>query len=315
MSAHGFLAFSGSGLDRMAQLRGSPKALPTADDQSIVVWRGKVLVDLAADHAVIRLDALHPVLAGQPVIFLGADGATRVFATDLSSWEPTSGNEPDTTLFFDPTQQRHPKFPENYVFVELRSILTQMTARDAELAATAKALLEWHRSHAFCAKCGGPSDMVQSGWQRSCPNCGAQHFPRTDPVVIMLITHGSDILLGRSPQWPQGMYSCLAGFVEPGETIEAAVRREVFEETQVEVGPVRYITSQPWPFPNSLMFGCHGIATSRDIKIDPHEIEDAKWVSRAQMMDVLSGHDTSLMPARAGSIAHYLIRSWMADVL
>lgn len=315
MSAQGFLAFSGSGLDRMAHLRGTSDARPNAQDASIVLWRGKILVDLAADHAVIRLDACHPTLVGRPVIFLGAEDQTRLFATDLSSWEPAAGNDPDTTVFFDPTQQRHPDFPENYVFVELRSILTQMTARDAELAATAKALLEWHRSHAFCAKCGGPSDMVQSGWQRSCPACGAQHFPRTDPVVIMLITHGSDILLGRSPQWPDAMYSCLAGFVEPGETIEAAVRREVFEETQIKVGDVRYITSQPWPFPNSLMFGCHGLATSREIQIDPNEIEDAKWVSRAQMMDVFSGHDTSLMPARPGSIAHYLIRSWMADVL
>jgi NAD+ diphosphatase len=315
MAAQGFLAFSGSGLDRMAHLRGTSDARPKAQDVSIVLWRGKILVDLAADHAVIRMDVHHPTLVGQPVIFLGADDHTRVFATDLSSWEPEAGNDPDKTLFFDPTQQRHPDFPENYVFVELRSILIHMTARDAELAATAKALLEWHRSHAFCAKCGGPSDMVQSGWQRSCPACGEQHFPRTDPVVIMLITHGRDILLGRSPQWPDAMYSCLAGFVEPGETIESAVRREVFEETQIKVGDVRYITSQPWPFPNSLMFGCHGVATSRDIEIDPTEIEDAKWVSRAQMMDVFSGHDASLMPARPGSIAHYLIRSWMADAL
>ncbi len=315
MAAQGFLAFSGSGLDRMAHLRGTSDAQPAAHDLSIVLWRGKILVDLAADHAVIGMDAHHPTLLGHPVIFLGAEDHRRVFATDLSSWEPEAGNDPDTTAFFDPTRQRHPDFPENYVFVELRSILTHMTARDAELAATAKALLEWHRSHAFCAKCGGRSDMVQSGWQRSCPACGAQHFPRTDPVVIMLITHGSDILLGRSPQWPDAMYSCLAGFVEPGETIESAVRREVFEETQIKVGDVRYITSQPWPFPNSLMFGCHGLATSRDIEIDPNEIEDAKWVSRAQMMDVFSGHDTSLMPARPGSIAHYLIRSWMADTL
>jgi NAD+ diphosphatase len=315
MAANGFLAFSGSNLDRMAHLRGTPDATPRAQDVSIVLWRGKILVDLAADHSVVRLDSLHPELAGQPHIFLGQDVGGRCFATDLSSWEPETGTDPDTTVFFDPTQQRHPSFPENFVFVEMRSVLTHMSARDAELAASAKALLEWHRSHKFCAKCGHPSQMVQSGWQRSCSSCGAQHFPRTDPVVIMLITQGTDILLGRSPQWPDGMYSCLAGFVEPGETIEAAVRREVYEETQVQVGDVRYITSQPWPFPNSLMFGCHGHATSRDIVIDPNEIDDAKWVSRSQMMDVFSGHDTTIMPARPGSIAHYLIRSWMSDTL
>ena len=131
----------------------------------------------------------------------------------------------------------------------------------------------------------------------------------------MLITNGDDVLMGRSPGWPEGMYSLLAGFVEPGETLEAAVRREVFEETGVSVAEVGYLSSQPWPFPMSLMFGCSGQATSRDITIDPHEIEDAIWVSRQDMMTVFAGEHPVIKPARKGAIAHFLLENWLADTL
>jgi NAD+ diphosphatase len=217
--------------------------------------------------------------------------------------------------FIDRSVQSHPTLPQEQGFAELRSIMTALSARDAELAATAKAIMSWHESHGFCAKCGAPSDVTQAGWQRVCQACGASHFPRTDPVVIMLITRGNKVLLGRSHGWPEGMYSCLAGFVEPGETIEAAVRREVWEEAGVRVGEVRYLSSQPWPFPASLMFGCHGIATSEEITIDPHEIEDALWVSREEVMDALAGIRQGLLPARKGAIAHFLLRNWLADTL
>ena len=154
-----------------------------------------------------------------------------------------------------------------------------------------------------------------SGWQRSCPDCGGQHFPRTDPVVIMLITRGNSVLMGRSPGWPEGMYSLLAGFVEPGETIEAAVRREVFEEAGIAVGQVTYLASQPWAFPSSLMFGCWGHALSHEITIDPTEIEDAIWVSRDDMLEAFAGQHPILMPARKGAIAQFLLRNWLADTL
>jgi NAD+ diphosphatase len=157
--------------------------------------------------------------------------------------------------------------------------------------------------------------MSMSGWQRDCPACGGHHFPRTDPVVIMLITRGNSVLMGRSPHWPEGMYSLLAGFVEPGETIEAAVRREVFEEAGVRVGAVRYLSSQPWPFPTSLMFGCEGIATSDEITIDPAELEDAFWVTREEMMAATAGLREDIRPARKGSIARFLIEKWLADAL
>lgn len=309
------LTFAGSGLDRAAQLRGTQDAIPKAQDRSVVLWRGKVLIDLARESKLHFVPANNSVLANAEHIFLGIDDDGPLFAFDISRWQPTEQDLPPQDVFFDPTHQVHPEFPNKIVFAEPRSLLMNFKPREAELVATAKAMFHWHHSHKYCAKCGNPSEMVQSGWQRTCPTCNASHFPRTDPVVIMLITSGNDILLGRSHPWPQGMYSCLAGFVEPGETIEAAVRREVYEETNIRVGDVRYVASQPWAFPNSLMFGCHGVAQSREITIDPAEIENALWVSKSRMLDILAGNDVSIFPARPGSIAHYLIRNWVANRL
>ena len=150
---------------------------------------------------------------------------------------------------------------------------------------------------------------------RRCPDCGTQHFPRTDPVAIMLVTRGDRVLLGRSPGWPEGMFSCLAGFMEPGETLEDAVRREVVEETGVQVGPVRYVGSQPWPFPASLMLGCVAEAVSDEIRLDPTEIEDALWVSRSRLADVFAGTDPMIRAPRKGAIAGWLLRLWLADRL
>lgn len=155
--------------------------------------------------------------------------------------------------------------------------------------------------------------MTQAGWRRDCPSCGGQHFPRTDPVVIMLVTNGNSILLGRSPGWPDGMYSLLAGFVEPGETLETAVKREVAEETGVQVENVAYLASQPWPFPSSLMIGCKAEAVSRDLSIDTNEIEDAIWLTREELLSVFAGTHPTIKPARSGAIAGYLMENWLAD--
>ena len=309
------VTFGGSGLDRAAQLRGNLSETDISKGQSIVIWRGKVLVVNKENPSLAMLSSTHPILADAPQIFLGRDDETMLFATDISNWEPPSDQEAQLLGFFDPTEQRHPDLPASHVFLELRGCMNALSARDCELAATGRALFQWHQSHRFCSRCGGRSAMTQSGWQRNCNDCNASHFPRTDPVVIMLITHGDDILLGRSPNFPEKMYSLLAGFLEPGETIEAAVRREVLEETNVEVGPVTYLASQPWAFPNSLMIGCHGHATSKQIIIDPHEIEDALWISKSEMMDVFAGANDTLFPARPGSIAHFLIKNWLADRL
>ena len=247
-------------------------------------------------------------------VFLGLDDGLARFTRDVSAFEMVSDME-TVGQFSDPSEQHHPDLPGSQVFAELRANMATLTPRAAELVASGKALLEWHRTHRFCARCGGASEMVEAGWQRHCPACKAHHFPRTDPVVIMLITRGNSVLMGRSHHWPEGMYSLLAGFVEPGETIEAAVRRETFEEAGVCVGEVRYLSSQPWPFPNSLMFGCQGFAMSDEITIDPVEIEDARWVTREDMMAATAGHRPDMRPARPGSIARFLIEKWLADAL
>lgn len=315
------VTFGGSGLDRAGELRGNPAAMaealadPTA--RAVVFWRGKPLISTERPAGLIRLELDHKALkdaVGEPIL-LGREEGGPTFAVDLSAWTPEGLDESSLGGFLDPSEQRHPALPDWMAFAELRRVMTWLTPRDAELAASGRAVFSWHDSHQFCAKCGVKTEPTNGGWQRGCGACGASHFPRTDPVVIMLITHGNSVLVGRSPGWPQGMYSLLAGFVEPGETLEAAVRREVFEEAGVRVGEVGYLASQPWPFPASLMFGCWGHATSSDITIDPVEIEDARWVTREEMMTVSQGHHPEIMPARKGAIAHFLIERWLADTL
>lgn len=315
------VTFGGSGLDRAGEIRDNPAvvrfARDAADTRAILFWRGKPLINPARPAGLVRLPMDHPVLAHateEPILLGREDGAAR-FAFDISGWEPEGLDPSSLGAFLDPSEQRHPELDDDMVFAELRRVMTWLDARDAELAATGKAILGWHHSHGFCASCGVQTVIAQAGWQRQCPACKTGHFPRTDPVVIMLITHGNSVLMGRSPGWPQGMYSLLAGFVEPGETLEAAVRREVFEEAGVHVGAVDYLASQPWPFPASLMFGCQGVATSREINIDPVEIEDALWVSREEMMEIFAGNHETILPARKGAIAHFLLENWLADTL
>ncbi len=315
------VTFGGSALDRTGEIRGDAAAVAAAradpSARAILFWRDKPLICPERPAALVRLAMDHPVLreaTADPVLLGHEDGAAR-FAFDISSWTPDRLDEAVLGGFLDTSEQQHPLLPDKMVFAELRRVMTWLDARDAELAATGKAILGWHKTHGFCASCGHETRITQAGWQRSCSACDAGHFPRTDPVVIMLITYGNSVLMGRSPGWPQGMYSLLAGFVEPGETLEAAVRREVFEEAGVQVGPVTYLASQPWPFPASLMFGCAGEATSRDITIDPVEIEDAKWISREEMMEIFAGNHATILPARKGAIAHFLLENWLADQL
>lgn len=316
------VTFGGSGLDRAAELRGKPDEIEAQIARGraavVLLWQGKPLVASPGHDQLLRLPVNHPVMAeaGRDAILLGREEDGRlILARDLSGWCPDDMENLDLSGFFDQSEQRHPLCPDNTVFAELRRIMTRLPARDAELAAAAKAILGWHVSHRFCARCGAESGMIQAGWQRSCDTCGSQHFPRTDPVVIMLITRGNRVLMGRSPGWPEGLYSLLAGFVEPGETIEAAVRREVFEETGIGVGEVDYLASQPWAFPSSLMLGCRGEALDDEIRVDPAEIDDAVWLSREQVMRVFSGELPSILPAREGAIAHFLLRNWLADTL
>ncbi len=305
--------------DRAARLRRDRPALDRAYESGRVLplWRGKPLIDAATRDRLVWVGARDPLAElDRTPVFLGLDGdGSGLFAVDASPWEPPESQAGDAAAFFDSSEQHHPTRPETHRFSELRGVMARLSPEEAAAAATARAVLNWHLTHRFCARCGAASEMAEAGWQRVCRGCGSQHFPRTDPVVIMLITRGNRVLVGRSPQWPGKMYSLLAGFVEPGETIEAAVRREVFEETAVEVGAVEYLSSQPWPYPMSMMIGCRGRAVSDGIDIDPEEIEDARWLTRERVLDAFAGIATDISPARKGSIARFLLWNWLADGL
>jgi len=205
---------------------------------------------------------------------------------------------------------------DEFLVQDLRSLATQHVASEEHLAALglAKSLLSWHRRHRFCANCGTATDAIAGGWKRACPSCGTEHFPRVDPVAIMLITDGDRCLLGRQPRFAKGSYSCLAGFIEPGETLENAVRREVKEEAGITVGTVGYMATQPWPFPSSLMIGCRGEALTRDIAIDATELEDARWFSRDDLRMMLTRtHPQELVVPAPVAIAHHLIRTFAEE--
>ena len=309
------VTFGGGGLDRAAQWRKDARTWAVHPDSRVMLlWRGKPLLDEAG---LVLVAPDHPVMAdaGPDRLLLGQVADAAVLAADLSGWTPDGADTAALNSFLDATLQTHPALGEGAAFAELRGVMTRLSPLHAELAATARAMFTWHASHGFCAACGTASTFAMGGWQRDCPACGRHHFPRTDPVVIMLITHGNSVLVGRSPGWPDRMYSLLAGFVEPGETLEAAVRREVFEEAGVRVGPVTYLASQPWPFPASLMCGMAGQALTREITIDPAEIEEARWVTREEMADVFAGQHPAINPARPGAIAHFLLENWLADRL
>ena len=202
---------------------------------------------------------------------------------------------------------------EDLKLVDLRSIAMGglLPPDQTAMLAAAKALMYWHARHRFCSNCGAADRVAMAGWRRDCDVCKAIHFPRTDPVVIMLAVDGDACLLGRQPRFPKGMYSALAGFVEPGETIEAAVRREMGEEAAVTCRAVKYFASQPWPFPASLMIGCFAQAESRSLEVDRVELEDARWFSRDETIALIERrHPDRLTAPTPMAIAHHLLKGW-----
>jgi NAD+ diphosphatase len=216
----------------------------------------------------------------------------------------------------DPSVVEPLKAQNRFVVTDLRSIAMQGLVAQDHLPplAEAKAMLHWHARHRFCSNCGTASTLVEAGWRRDCPTCKATHFPRTDPVVIMLAINGDRCLLGRQTRFVKGMWSCLAGFVEPGETIEEAVRRETREEAGIACGKVRYFATQPWPFPMSLMIGCHAEALTSEIAVDRSELEDARWFDReeaAQML--LRRHPVKLGTPPPVAIAYHIIRAFVEE--
>ena len=316
------VTFAGATLDRAAHLRGDAAAQAAMEGDArarcLPIWRGRPLFETDATGAALGwLEPAHPLFgaANGRAIFLGLEGGAPRFAREIAGW-PGSGDLEGEARPFDEARVGHPALPGRFAFADLRAMMGALTPAEAGAAAAAKGVFAWHATHGFCARCGAASEPVEAGWRRRCPSCGAEHFPRTDPVVIMLILRGEDeVLLGRAAAWPPGMYSLLAGFMEPGESIEAAVRRETWEEAGVRVGAVEYLSSQPWPFPSSLMLGCRGRATSREIVRDPAELEDARWVTKAEVLAGIAGQDPDLRPARRGSIARFLLERWLADRL
>lgn len=314
------IVFSAAWDDRCADLRADQAALDgllaRADTGVMPIWRGRPLIAGDARGHIAWLPANHPIFADAAPdwVFLGKHDGRARFVADVSSWSPESVDDAAMLAFLDPSEYTHPSVPDDHVFVELRGLLTRLDPVDAAMASTARALLNWHRTHGFCSACGKPSVIAQAGWQRRCDSCGANHFPRTDPVVIMLILNGNRALLGRSPGWPAGMFSALAGFVEPGETPESAVIREVFEETGIKVHNTKYIGAQPWAFPNSLMLGFTGEALSDQITLDA-ELDDALWITREDMVQVMAGTHPVVKKPRPGAIAHDLVSRWLAGTI
>jgi len=234
--------------------------------------------------------------AGALCIFLGLDADRAVFALDVSEAADPANVGPLAGLGY---------------FRDARVAASMVALKDAAIIAQAKAMIDWHQRHGFCPKCGAPTKIMDAGYRRLCGKCNAEHFPRVDPVVIMLATYGEACLVGRGKQFPPGMFSALAGFVEPGETIEEAVRRELMEEASVRVGEVTYYATQPWPFPSSLMIGCFAKAESRQAKVDENELAEVRWLERSVARELIEGKqvDGVRVPPPI-AIAHHLIRTW-----
>jgi NAD+ diphosphatase len=274
--------FTGPGLNRADALRADESALLELANRAAarqLRWQ-EDLPELATDG---RLSWDIP---SNPELFLGFDGESPRF----SAIGPV-------------TAEARAAFP----------LMAILHAEDAPLFAAALSLSRWHCRHGFCASCGHSTKIVRGGWSRRCPSCTAEHFPRVDPVVIMLAEHDGRLLLGRQPHYPPGRYSALAGFVEVGENIEAAVARELFEEAGIRARNIRYVASQPWPFPSSLMLGCHADAENDELTIDRTELDDARWFTREEVAAALAeDSEEPFQPPPKAAIARTLLERWLA---
>ena len=287
----GPLAFCGCRLDRADHVRADPEALAGQ-----MGWRARLL---ALDGMMPAIDddgrLAWGTLADAPddaeLVFLGLDEGRACFAV------------------VPPRGDASPRMANP----QLWSLMASLAPEDLALYGGARSVVDWHARHRFCAACGEATTLAKGGWQRDCGACGAQHFPRTDPVTIMLVEHGGRLMLGRGLGWPEGRFSALAGFVEPGESIEEAVAREVLEESGVRVRDVTYVASQPWPFPSQLMIGCHSYADDDALTIDETEMAEVRWFTRNEVEAALAGDaDAPFLAPPPHAIAHHLLRWWIA---
>jgi NAD+ diphosphatase len=292
-------------LDRAAHLRRDDDKLLALegkrDSRAYVVHRDSLVVNKEGEspRALLTIDEAIKYGANPGTIFLGLREGAAVFGMGIAA--------PAVEKLLTRT---------DVAVSELRGMATQGLVPPEQLSAIAmaKSMVNWHQRHGYCANCGTRTAMREGGWKRECPNCKVEHFPRTDPVVIMLVTSGDKCLLGRQKQFLPGMYSCLAGFVEAAETIEDAVRREIFEESGIRCTDVKYYMTQPWPYPSSLMIGCNARATNEDIVVDRTELEDARWFDRAEAtLMIKRQHPDGLAGPHPFAIAHHLLGRWLHD--
>ncbi len=282
------LSFTGSRLDRADHVRADPERLA-----GYMNWKARLLVldglmPAMADDGGLAWTSLADASEDAELCFLGLDDGKACFAA------------------VPPKGDAAPRMANP----QLWQLMATLRPDDLALYGGARSLTDWHARHRFCAQCGGPTEIAKGGWQRNCTRCAAQHFPRTDPVTIMLVEHEGRLMLGRGLGWPEGRFSALAGFVEPGESIEEAVAREVLEEAGVTVRDVTYVASQPWPFPSQLMIGCHSHADNDELTIDQTEMAEVVFFSRDDVGAALAGSGPFVAPP-PHAIAHHLMNWWM----
>lgn len=282
------IAFAGSAMDRADNIRANPDELAGLMNLKARLLTLEGLMPAFDDLGQLEWRMLADAPDGAELVFLGVlDGAARFAAV------PEAG-------------AAGPAYSQPQVW----EVMQRLQPADLAIYGGARSLVDWHARHRFCARCGHPTHIAKGGWQRNCQSCEAQHFPRTDPVTIMLVEHQGRLMLGRGLGWPEGRYSALAGFVEPGETIEEAVAREVYEESGVRVRDVRYIASQPWPFPSQLMMGCHAMADDDALTIDRTELADVRWFTRDEVAAAIAG-DGPFSPPSPHAIARHLLDWWL----
>ena len=298
--------FAGNPLNRASDKRADAnwvaEKLADPDSLALAIWNGKPMVETGKDGQVqiayVRADLARELAGGnERLLFMGLWKDTAVFALDLDGTaDPADGPLEGLGRFED-----------------LRAIAMTLPGTEAGIIATAKSMFEWRRRHRHCPACGSVSEVAEGGWKRICPTCRAQHFPRTDPVVIMLAVKGERCLLGRQAAWPKGMYSALAGFLEPGESIEEACARELYEEAAVRATSVRYHSTQPWPYPASLMIGLIAEIETEDATADNIEIDEVRWFTREQARALVRGEMGDAKAPGGLAIAYQLIKAWSEE--